>query len=638
MRQARFSWRIMAIIEFEGVSFSYDGTHNALDNIDLRIEQGEFACILGGNGSGKSTLAKHVNALLVPDSGTVNVLGLRTDEVANTYAVRSNAGMIFQNPDDQIVASLVEDDVAFGPENLGVPPDELATRVSSALEQVGLRGFEKSETSALSGGQKQRVAIAGVLAMMPQLIVFDEASAMLDPRGRKGLIRLCKQLNSEGITIVLITHFMEEAAQTDRVIVLDSGHVALDGSPHDVLTQSEALADLNLDIPFPVSMSHALQARGADITVALTVRELVGLLQDALPADAVPQDALPQDALPACAHPAKSAKTHDNAKTDAPSVALQPASTHITERDSRDHVGQADDALIRFSDVSFSYRLQTGKKRQQDYQRNWGNAPDDPWALKDVSLDINVGDFFGIAGHTGSGKSTLIQLTNGLLTPSKGRVSVQGIDLSDKRAVVQARRNVGVVFQYPERQLFAATVFDDVAFGPRNLGLDDTEVERRVKEALELVHLRPDDICQKSPFMLSGGQQRRVALAGVLAMQPTTLILDEPTAGLDPKARSSLLRLIQEFYADKGMTVVMVSHNMDDLARLCNRVLVLNQGRVFAVGSPASVFADEQALKSIGLGVPSTLHLANALNMTCPDNHIPTIDELADSILMNRTP
>ena len=225
------------MIEFKGTGFTYDGDRFVLDGVDARIAPGEFVCILGGNGSGKSTLAKHINALLVPDEGSVTVLDHDTRDERSTYFIRSHAGMVFQNPDDQLVASLIENDVAFGPENLGVPTDDL----------------------------RQRVAIAGVLAMEPSILILDEATAMLDPRGRKGLMRVCHELHDRGMTVVMITHFMEEAAQADRVIVLEEGRVACDGTPQDVLVQAELLEHLNLDLPFAAELSLELGRRGVPV-------------------------------------------------------------------------------------------------------------------------------------------------------------------------------------------------------------------------------------------------------------------------------------------------------------------------------------------------------------------------------------
>lgn len=229
------------MIECRGVSFSYDGAVLALDGVDLNIEDGEFFCILGGNGSGKSTFAKHLNALLQPDAGTVRIDGMDASDPELVYDIRSTAGMVFQNPDDQLVATLVEDDVAFGPENLGVPSAQIAQRVREALKGVGLVGFERHETHALSGGQKQRVALAGVLAMEPRVLILDEASSMLDPRGRKGLMKACHVLHERGMTIVMITHFMEEAAEADRVAVFRAGRVAMLGTPEEILTRADEL-------------------------------------------------------------------------------------------------------------------------------------------------------------------------------------------------------------------------------------------------------------------------------------------------------------------------------------------------------------------------------------------------------------
>ena len=263
-----------SIVDFQEATFTYDGERLVLNGIDLAIQEGEFIAILGGNGSGKSTLAKHVNALLAPDSGSVRVLGRATSDAQETYFIRSKAGMVFQNPDDQLVASLIEDDVAFGPENLGIPNPELRERVTQALERVGLQGFELRETTALSGGQKQRVAIAGVLAMQPRILILDEASAMLDPRGRAGLLRVAHELNDEGMTVIMITHFMEEAAQADRVFVMEEGTVALSGTPSQVFSQIDKLAHLHLDTPFAAHMSLLLQERGVPVPVCMSEEEL----------------------------------------------------------------------------------------------------------------------------------------------------------------------------------------------------------------------------------------------------------------------------------------------------------------------------------------------------------------------------
>lgn len=583
----------MAQIRFENVTYSYDGHTPALDGLTLSIEAGSFTCILGGNGSGKTTLAKCINGLLVPDSGTVITAGNDTGDPALIYKVRSDAGMVFQNPDDQIVASIVEDDVAFGPENLGVPSEEIRRRVDEALSTVGLAGFSQRETHGLSGGQKQRLSLADALAMEPHILILDEASAMLDPQGRQELMELCHRLNSEGLTLVYITHFMEQAAQASRVVVLEKGAVSLDGPPASVLTQASKLKELSLELPFPVAMSQALRAQNVPVELCLEESALEQALID-----------LGLDL-----------RVYEDDQGPAQQPEMLPEST------------PAEEPLLRFESVWFSYDPPAAKAKKR--LSNTTEDAEPLWALADVSFELLPGDFLGIAGHTGSGKSTLVQLANGLLQPTEGEVFLKGRNLGDKRSLAEARSDVGLVFQYPERQLFAATVFDDVAFGPRNLGFSAEEVQAAVERALEAVHLSSEALKDKSPFALSGGQQRRVALAGVLAMNPSTLILDEPTAGLDPKGHDSLMTLIQELHDQHHITVVMVSHNMDDLGYLTNRLLILNEGRIFAEGAPLSVFSHEQALRSIGLDLPRTLHLVRILGLEGQFSSTPTIDELA---------
>lgn len=583
------------MIECRGVSFSYDGATPALDGIDLNIEDGEFFCILGGNGSGKSTFAKHLSALLQPDAGTVCINGMDASDPELVYDIRSTAGMVFQNPDDQLVATLVEDDVAFGPENLGVESAQIAQRVREALKGVGLVGFERHETHALSGGQKQRVALAGVLAMEPRVLILDEASSMLDPRGRKGLMKACRALHARGMTIVMITHFMEEAAEADRVAVFRAGRVAMLGTPEEILTRADELAQLNLDMPASCCLGTALRAKGVPVHAQVREVDMVAEIAQAY-ADRSGEDAAERPSAP-------DSRVLDNASSATDGTA-------------------ASEPVIEISHLSHSYSLSARERRRwhkrsaaegtSNKQALWGNDPSSPWALRDVSLTVCRGEFLGLAGHTGSGKSTLVQHLNGLIRPQEGSVRALGLDLSNKKDAAAVKAKVGVVFQYPERQLFAETVAQDVAFGPHNLGLPQDEVDRRVDSSLSRVGLDLSTVGDKNPFELSGGQQRRVAFAGVLAMEPEVLVLDEPMAGLDPAARRDFLELIDRLHRD-GLTVVMVSHSMDDLANCCDRIVVMNEGAVFAEGTPAQVFAHADELKSIGLGVPAAQRMALAL-------------------------
>ena len=606
------------MIECRGVSFSYDGAVPALDGVDLNIEDGEFFCILGGNGSGKSTFAKHLNALLQPDAGTVRINGMDASDPELVYDIRSTAGMVFQNPDDQLVATLVEDDVAFGPENLGVPSAQIAQRVREALKGVGLVGFERHEAHALSGGQKQRVALAGVLAMEPRVLILDEASSMLDPRGRKGLMKACRALHARGMTIVMITHFMEEAAEADRVAVFRAGHVAMLGTPEEILTRADELAQLNLDMPESCRLGRSLRAKGVPVCAQVREADMVAEIAQAY--------AERSGAGTAGQSSASDSHVLDNGSSAADGIA-------------------ASEPVIELSNVSYSYSRSPRERRRwrkrlatagkSNKQALWGNDPSSPWALRDVSLTVRRGEFLGLAGHTGSGKSTLVQHLNGLIRPQEGSVRALGLDLSNKKDAAAVKAKVGVVFQYPERQLFAETVTQDVAFGPHNLGLPQDEVDRRVESSLSRVGLDLSTVGDKSPFELSGGQQRRVAFAGVLAMEPEVLVLDEPMAGLDPAARRDFLELIDRLHRD-GLTVVMVSHSMDDLANCCDRIVVMNEGAVFAEGTPAQVFAHADELKSIGLGVPAAQRMALALaeaGVPLRRGGLYTVESLADELV-----
>ena len=272
--------KINEIVSVENISFEYtteDDKFRAIDNLSLNVKQGEFVVVIGHNGSGKSTLSKNLNAILMPTSGNIYINGLNTKEEKNLWEIRQTAGMVFQNPDNQIVATIVEEDVAFGPENLGIDPSEIRKRVDDSLKSVGMYDMKERQPHLLSGGQKQRVAIAGIIAMKPKCIIFDEATAMLDPSGRKEVMKTIKRLNKEdNISIMHITHFMEEAVDADRVIVMEKGKKVLEGSPKEVFSKVEMLKDIGLDVPCMTELSKELRLEGLDIDEdILTVDEMV---------------------------------------------------------------------------------------------------------------------------------------------------------------------------------------------------------------------------------------------------------------------------------------------------------------------------------------------------------------------------
>lgn len=267
----------MKAVSFENVKFSYREEEGefAVNGVTLSVEEGEFVAVLGRNGSGKSTLAKMINALLVPTEGTVTVFGLDTSEQKNTFEIRKSAGMVFQNPDNQTVASIVEDDVAFGPENIGVPREEIGKRIDFALDAVGMQAFRQATPSRLSGGQKQRIAIAGVLAVMPKIMILDESTAMLDPKGRREVMDVVKKLNKErGMTVILITHFMDEALEAGRAVVMHRGEIVMDGTPEEIFSRADELESYNLTLPRAAYISKKLAEGGMPVKGAFNAEEL----------------------------------------------------------------------------------------------------------------------------------------------------------------------------------------------------------------------------------------------------------------------------------------------------------------------------------------------------------------------------
>lgn len=524
--------RTGALIQLTHVHLAYPGSQTeALADVSCSIPAGQHVCILGGNGSGKSTLLQLVNVLALPTSGAVHVAGIDTREPGRALEIRSRTASVFQHPEDQMVTSIVADDVAFGPENLCVAQPKIASRVDAALAAVGMKDRARSDPSDLSGGQVQRVAIAGALAMEPDILLLDEPCAMLDVEGRESVRTIIRNLRARGMTILHVTHFMEDAQEADRAIVLKRGRVAFDGTPSALFSQPDLVNELGLEMPGSRSETGA---QGNDVATDV-----------AAPGIAIP---------------------------DAP----------------------VDPSLV-FEHVSFSYERAANPRKRTHRRALFGrrgavDAPRSeragkaavqkhPLAVEDLSFEARPGTITALIGHTGSGKSTTAELACALKLPTAGAVRVGGIDTADLARRRELRGLVGYVAQLPERQLFAETVFDDVAFGPRNLGLAPREVEARVHEALRSVNLAPTDaLLTSSPFALSGGQQRSVALAGVLAMKQPILVLDEPMAGLDPAGRAHVRALLKQLRR-QGTTLLMVTHSMEDVAELADQVIALDGGR-----------------------------------------------------------
>ena len=572
------------IIECENVKFTYSGAESpALNGVSFKVKKGEFLSVIGHNGSGKSTLARLLNGLLNADSGKITVLGMNINDGKNALEIRKHVGIVFQNPDNQMVASIVEDDVAFGPENIGVEREEIGRRIDWALEAVGMQQYRTATPTRLSGGQKQRIAVAGVLAIKPDILILDESTAMLDPKGRREVIEVVSRLNKEeGMTIILITHFMEEALLADRTIVMNRGEIVMEGAPEEIFESGEKLETFNLSLPRISVIAQNLRHAGMQIKDVLRPEEL--------------------------AEEIKINMQNNGIFGGQSSESVQKSTESPHEWD------------IAVSNLSFTY----SKK-----------SPFAAKALNGVNLHIDEGEFFGIIGHTGSGKSTLIQHFNALIklpqaekkfkkpkakkgqpAPVLPAISVGQYNLADKKCNFKAlRASVGMVFQYPEYQLFAESVFADVAFGLKNFkkGLTSEEIEGAVKSSIEVVGLDYNEVKDKSPFDLSGGQKRRVAIAGVIVTKPQILILDEPAAGLDPKGKNEIMELLHKLHREWCKTVIIVSHDMDEIADNCTKAAVISGGEVFACDTPANLFARADELTELGLDIPLTSKIAREL-------------------------
>lgn len=478
-----------ALVVLRNICFSYDdGKTWTLEQLNLTIRSGERVAIVGKNGSGKSTLAKIIAGLTAPDSGYVELCGEKVFENTTAYAdayknARKFIGALFQSPEDQIVTTVTEDDVAFGLENLNVEQHKMRKLVNNALEAVHMQNHRLSNPSLMSGGQMQKVALAGSIAMQSKLLVLDEPTSMLDSKSRENVDTLFDDLHRNGTSIVQITHRIDECQRADRILLLENGVL------HEICLEK-------LESYFNNSKSSF------------------------------------------------SKKAQENINNYANRNENINDSTHANKAISISHL------TVKYDDKS-------------------------PAVINDYSLDVNEGEIVAIMGENGCGKSTLAKALCGLLKAESGSISVEKIPVSGKTSKKnrqKLREIIGYVMQLPEQQLFANIVREDVAYGPKNFGLKGDALKECVDETLRLLNL--EDLAEKSPFSLSGGQQRLVAIAGVLAFRPRVLVLDEPTAGLDFEAASHFLQILCELN-NQGVTIVVITHNIHDVKALGARLVTL---------------------------------------------------------------
>jgi len=610
------------------VSFRYrDDRPLALDGLDFEVGRGELLALVGGNGSGKSTLARLCNGLLAPGSGEVLVDGRSTSDLDSLWDIRSRVGLLFQDPEDQIVGASVEDDVAFGLENLGVTREEMRRRVAEVLEVVGLTGEESTEPHLLSGGQKQRLALAGVLVLEPTLLVLDEPTSMLDAAGREEVLDFVRGLTRRGVAVLMITQHMGEALVADRLLALDRGRRAYLGVARHFFSR-RAFAGLPLGAPPAMALAEEVLGEADGAEPPLTEDELV----DALSRPLAVGDA--RSAPPATGDPmsGEAEKARDAGppadRLEAQRKCLRPGGERGAEPDGESNGERGGERpVVTLRGVSVVYNRGTSLERR---------------GLEDVDLVISEGSITAVVGATASGKSTLLQTLAGLLKPTAGVREWSG-------GARPMAGEVGMVFQRPEAQLFKGTVWEDVAVAPRLRGVEGRALEARVQWAMSAVGLDVQEFGPRAPHGLSMGERRRVALAGIMSLDPGLLVLDEPGAGLDPPARRHLMELLGVWAAggaasrraaargakgaraegempeDGGAsraradgafgarTLVLSSHDMDEVAEIADRVVLLRQGRIEATGPSAHVLSDVDLLERAGLRPPLAARVARRL-------------------------
>ncbi len=540
----------MNLIDLKSVTFSYlDEQHPLLRDINLSMGPQEIVLIIGPTGSGKSTLLQ-VIAGVAPQvtggfiEGSVSVDGV--DMLHESSACRGKIGLVLQDPEPQLVNLTVEDEVAFGPENLELPREEIVDRLNWVIEQCRLKEVRTSMVYALSGGQKQRIAIAAGLAMKPNVLLMDGPLTNLDPMGATEVLTTIRELvKSQFTKTVLIASNKIDALLplATRIIVLHEGQIVLDGTPEEILLcHQQMLAEIGLFLPEVSSFWPMLRQFNERAVLPLTPEDTVLQLRN-----------------------------------------LHPS---LLNTDVDDKQAQENAPVIDIDNVSFGYG--------------------DNLVLKGVSFSVQKGEFLAVVGQNGSGKSTLMSLITGLRKPQQGSITVLGKDTVD----YPPQGHVGFVFQYPEHQFVGRTIDEELRYGLlERLGAE--ELDKRVKKVLELTGLTERTL--ESPYTLSVGEKRMLSVATMLVLQPEILILDEPTTGLDRTLTANLMNILKQYVETAGMTVIQVTHDMEQVAEFCSRVFVIDQGKIIYTGTPRELFMSAEVLRQAKLEPPPVCQIVMSL-------------------------
>jgi len=568
------------MIKIENLTYYYPNTDKpALKDINLEINDGEFVLLVGPSGCGKSTLIKCFNGLIPKVTGGVlkGNISINGKNVADykVHQLALEVGMVFQNPDTQLFAITVEEDIAFGPENIGLSKDEIIKRVNNSLQTVRMEDYRYKYIFSLSGGQKQRVAVAGSLAMEPNILVFDEPTSDLDPIGTREVLETIKKLNKEkDITIILIEHKIDEVADlVDRVVVMANGKIFAEGTAAEIFNEMfYEVKKIGIKPPQVTEISMILQKLGHNIKNKLSFEEVYNNLYGIFKSGYSIADRNPKSEI---RNPKSRATSNNNSK-------------------------------IVIEDLEYIHE-------------------DGTVALKGINLILNKGEFVALIGENGAGKSTLASLLIGLLKPIHGKILINGMDTKNKK-VADLAQKIGYLFQNPDNQIFTSKVFDEVAFGLRNINLDSKEVEYRVEKSLKTMELW--EYKERHPHSLSRGQRQRLAVASILAMEPDILVLDEPTTGQDYGHIEKFMSLVKKLN-NGGKTIILITHDMGIVVEYANRTIVMKNGEIFLDGNTRDVFFQTELLKESFIEPPISTIIANKLRKNL--SSIPrflTVDDL----------